>query len=260
MFSCCKIDKLFFPGSHWWCGGKIFRKLAMFDRWRRGGMWGSAACHPCRSRLLIYAQSVARVFTSSLLAHNVAKKSLNSQTNVYVLRVSSSLCLTLVSMKIIYLRKALPNSLCLMMYDASARQLQCNWHVLSCYNKCKFHVFFEKERPGSEGLGLCWQTVQSIANAYLKDLWPRWPVPPISPSWPMNAHISDLLNLNTHFNHSAHTNADCSACRCSLLAGLTVTAGSAHCCWCWPVRNAWLACFSICSSRLEHSAPKWWLI
>lgn len=44
-----------------------------------------------------------------------------------------------------------------------------------------------------------------MANAYLKDLWPRWLVPSISPSWLMYAHISDLLNVKNCFNHSAHT-------------------------------------------------------
>lgn len=43
--------------------------------------------------------------------------------------------------------------------------------------------------------GCCCQTVQSVANAYLKDLWPRWAG--ALHFTIMCAHIPDLRNLNS---------------------------------------------------------------
>lgn len=109
-----------------------FRKLAMFDRWRRGGNE--------------FLQPVITASPDSLYIHKVLqevslphrwytmllKKSVNSQTKVDLFGFSSSPFLTLASIEVICISKVLPNILC-MMYDASVRQLQCNQHLVSCY-------------------------------------------------------------------------------------------------------------------------------
>lgn len=150
-----------------------FRKLATFDRWRRGGNE--------------FLQPVITASPDSLYIHKVLqevspphrwytmllKKSVNSQTKVDLFGFSSSPFLTLASIEVICISKVLPNILC-MMYDASVRQ-QCtgNQHLVSCYIKRRS---IKKKKVLSLQLrfiffkgtfSIQWHTVESVSVAVM---------------------------------------------------------------------------------------------